>query len=472
MKILLIFPPARQSVTKLAKILEDRIPPLGIAYVAAALERKGHQVKIIDADTEGLDLEKLGKLALGYQPQVIGISTLTPTFKKARQTARCLKKLLPQVPIIFGGPHLASFPKISLEFPEIDYGVIDEGEITICELLDALEQNKSVDQVKGVVYRKEGKIIQTKPRELIQDLDSIEFPAWHLLPMDKYWQTISREKKFATMISSRGCPFNCLFCDPEGRLGKKFRGRSSDNIVKEIELLYNNYGIKEIVFYDDTFTFDRQRIVDFSKLMIEKKLPVIWECRTRVDRVDEELLKIMKKAGCYRIRYGVESGNEKILQVLRKGITKEQVRKAFSFSKRYKIETFAYFMIGSPQEDKETIQDTINFVLELDPDFVIFSTTLVFNKGNDLFKWAAQKGYIANDYWQRFVRGEDLDPYPVLETDNLSKEEKLAYTQLAYRRFYIRPSFILKKLKEFRHPKRFFKYSLVFFQILLNRVKN
>ncbi|GAG88770.1 unnamed protein product, partial [marine sediment metagenome] len=260
-----------------------------------------------------------------------------------------------------------------------------------------------------------------------------------------------------------------LFCDPEGRMGKKFRPRSPENILKEIKILYNQYNIREICFYDDTFTVDRERIVQLCKELIKRNLDLIWECRTRVDCVDGELLKLMAQAGCYRIRFGVEAGNEKILKVLRKGITKEQARNAFRWSKKYGIETFAYFMLGSPEEDKITMKESIDFALELNVDYALFSPTLVFNKGSDLFKWAVSQGCIDPDYWNRFVRGEDLDPYPVLETPQLDRQTKLNYSRKAYRRFYLRPSFIFKKILDIKDPRKITKYSLIFFQIILRK---
>lgn len=471
LKILLIYPRYSDKVSSLARLLKTKIPPLGLLYIGASLEKGGRQVKIIDAEAEEISLDKLGKLAKNYQPQLIGISVTTPTFKKARQTAKYLKRILPDIPIIFGGPHLASFPKISLEFPEIDFGVVEEGEITICELVEAIEKNKDFNQVRGVVFRQNKEIIQTEPREMIQNLDELPIPAWHLIDPKKYQDIMSKRKRFATMMSSRGCPYNCLWCDPEGRFGKKFRGRSAKNLLKEIELLYNKHKIKEILFYDDTFTVNRQRIVNLCNKLIEKKWDLIWECRTRVNLVDKKLIKLMAKAGCYRIRFGVESGNKNVLKFIRKGITKDQARQSFAWAKKYRIETFAYFMIGLPTETEKTIEETINFALELNPDYVMFSPTLVFNKGNDLFKWAAENGYIEKDYWTRLVRGENLDMFPILNTPKISKEKVIQYTKKAYRKFYFRPSFILKTIKKINNFKKLINYPLIAIGLLSGNFK-
>ncbi|MBU2564041.1 B12-binding domain-containing radical SAM protein [Patescibacteria group bacterium] len=471
MKVLLIYPHYSKTTNTFFRFLKNKIPPLGLLYIGSALKEKSHEVKIIDAEEKKIDLESLGKLTKNYNPQIIGISTTTPVFKRARETATYLKKILPNVPIIFGGPHLASFPKISLEFKEIDYGIIGEGEITICELVDAIEKKQDPGKIKGIVFRKNNEIIQTESREMIQDLNKISLPAWSLIDIRKYQDIMSKRDAFATMISSRGCPYNCFWCDPEGRFGKKFRARSADNMIKEIDLLYNKYGIREILFYDDTFTVDRQRVIDFCNTIIKQKFDLIWECRTRVNLVDEKLIKLMAKAGCYRIRFGIESGNEKILKFIRKGITKEQARNAIGWCKKYKIEIFTYFMLGLPTETEKTMKETIKFAIELNPDYTTFSPTIAFNRGNDLFKWAAEKGFIEKDYWERFVRGENISPYPQLKTDKLKEDTVRSYSKMAYRKFYLRPSFVLKKLSNYRNIKNLKKYLLIGIAFLFGKIE-
>lgn len=471
MRTLLIYPRYSKESSSLAKLLKNKIMPLGLLYVASSLEKAGHEVKIIDAEAKNLDNAEVVKIAQKFKPEVIGISATTPTFKTCRETAQALKKVFPETPIVLGGPHLASFPKISLEFAEIDFGVVGEGEITIVELFDALKNKVDLGKIKGIVFRKDGEIIQTEPREMIADLDQLPLPAWEKIDVSDYRDILSRRKKIAVMISSRGCPYNCLWCDPEGRFGKKFRGRSPKNLIKEIKLLYEQYNIREIIFYDDTFTVDRERIVGLCDLLVKENLDLLWECRTRVNLVDEELLALMKKAGCYRIRFGVESGNDEVLKFIRKGITKQQVRNAFAWTKKYGMETFAYFMLGLPTETEKTMQETIDFALEIDPDYATFSPTAVFNHGNDLFKWAAAKNYIPLNYWEKFVKGKNLDPFPVLNTDQLKKEAVFKFSKKAYQKFYLRPSFLLGKIKNVRNLSNIKKYLVLITAFLTGKVK-
>jgi radical SAM superfamily enzyme YgiQ (UPF0313 family) len=199
---------------------------------------------------------------------------------------------------------------------------------------------------------------------------------------------------------------------------------------------------------------------------MQRKLDIIWECRTRVDCVNEDLLKKMGNAGCYRIRFGVEAGNERILKVLKKGITKEQARNAFKWSIQEGIETVAYFMLGSPEENEETMVDSIDFALELYPEYVLFSPTRTVNQGSYLFKWAVEEGYIDADYWRRFVRGEGVDPFPILDTKQLSKEKTLEYVRMTYKRFYFNKSYIFKSLKRIKDLKMLKTYTRISLALL------
>ncbi len=464
MRTLLISPKYSEDVSSLSRILKSKIPPIGLAYIAAALEKAKHKVKIVDAEAEDMGKDDLQQVAKDYNPELVGISVTTWTFRKGKEIARYIKKALPDVPIVVGGPHLASFPVETMEYKEFDFGVIGEGEITICELVDRLENQIDFSDVEGIAYRKDGGVIVTKPREYIKNLDELSIPAWHLLPINKYKDILTRRNHFASIISSRGCPFNCTYCDPDGRFGRWFRTRSPENIMQEMELLYNEYGIHEICFYDDTFTANKERILELCNKLINRDLDIIWECRTRVDCIDEELIKKMSAAGCYRIRFGIESGNEEILKVLKKRITKKQTTQAFKWTKNEGIETLAYFMLGSPEENEETLQNTIDFALELKPDYVLFSPTRTIGQGSELFKWAAEKGYTDADYWKRFVKGENLDPFPYLETELLSKEVVLKYTRLAYHKFYFRPSFIFKTFSKVS-IRTFMSYFLIALQM-------
>ena len=450
------------SFNHLMDIIRGVYPPLGLASIASSLEQKDHKVEIIDAEAEKLPLEQIEERLRIFAPDVVGLSATLLTFESARESARYIKKIYPDIPIIIGGPHLAGYPESTMELREFDFGVIGEGEITICELVDAIEKGSDMDNVDGIVYRDNGVIKMTHPRKLIENLDALPFPAWHLLPIDKYSYFFSKTRDYAAMIINRGCPFSCLFCDTQAILGNKIRTRSPEDVVDEMEMLHEIYGIREIFFYDDTFTLNKKYTIELCDEMISRDLDMIWECKTRVDCIDDILLNKMFDAGCFRIRYGIESGNDKILKVLRKGTTVEQSRNAAMLTKSKGIEVFAYFMFGSPEENEETLRDTINFAMEIEPEYVFFNITTPFPPGSALYEWAAENKYIEEDYWLRFMLGENLDPHPFILTECLDRKTLLKYHRIAYLRFYLRPIQILshlRKIKDLNTLKKYLVYG-------------
>jgi len=458
MKIALVNPyfsrNMRFVIPKIIQKVRGKYPPLGL---------------IVDAEAGELSAGNIAEQAADFSAELVGITITTWTVNHARKIARAVRKKIPDIRIAVGGPQVKAFPRLTLKFSEFDYGVIGEGDMTFPELVDSLENNKPLSKVKGVVFRKSSKIIQTPAREYCPDLDKLPSPSWHLLPIKKYHDMLTRRKQFMVMITSRGCPFNCTFCDPRNTLGKQFRAWGADRLFYEVKVLYDKYGIREIMFFDDLFTFDRKRVIDFCRKMIKSSMNLIWDCRTRVNCIDEELIKWMKKAGCYRVRFGVESGNQKILNSLNKGITLEQVRRAFALARKYRIESMAYYMLGSPGETKETLRQTIDFAVKLDSDYALFAVTSLMPPGSSLFAWAADEGYIARDYWERFVSGEKLDPYPTLSTPQLPEKTLRGYHQLAHRCFYLRPIIFFRTLRRLRSWIAFKNSLQIFISLVLRR---
>jgi radical SAM superfamily enzyme YgiQ (UPF0313 family) len=342
-----------------------------------------------------------------------------------------------------GGPHVNIYPQETMQIKEIDFLILGEGEEPLRDLLDNINQIEKLHEIKGIVFKDGDKVVNTGPRELIKNLDAIPFPARELLPYKKYFSVISSKFPVTTMFTSRGCPYQCLFCD-RPHLGKVFRARSAQNVVDEMKEC-QNLGIKEIFIYDDTFGVDRQRVIDICKKITEQGLNVGWDVRTRVDTVDEEVLLYMKKAGCQRIHYGVEAGTQKILNVLRKGITLEQAERAFKMTKKIGIATLGYFMIGSPGETKEDILQTIKFINKVDPDFVHISTTTPF-PATDLYRLGLEKGILPKDFWREFALNPTSNFKPCAWEENLTKEELSQLLKRAYLSFYFRPKYIFKKV--------------------------
>lgn len=475
MRILLVNPSLiKADVGHYSKVIEKKrgvYPPLGLAYVAAALEEVGHVVKIVDCDADLSALDNVGEIACQFNPVAVGIYVMTWTFLQANEIVAKIKKRLPDVKFVMGGPNVTSFPEKSLKYSEFDYAVYGEGEITVVELARAIEKDvgvKDLKKIRGIIFRDGVKIVVNETRPLIEDLDSISFPAWHLLPLGEYFDIFTRHARFATMVTSRGCPFDCAYCDRLNRMGKTWRSRSAENIVDEMEFLVNTYGIREFMFFDDNFIIDAKRVYALCDEILSRGLDVLWEVRARVDMVDEPLLKRMREAGCYRIRYGMEVGDDQVLKTLKKDITVEQIRHASKITKEAGIEIFAYFMMGSPGESRQTLQKTLDLAIEIDPDFVAFSKTILII-GSELFDWGVREKQISPDYWEKFLLGEEKDPAPGISTEILPQQELDEFVSTATSKFYFRPNYILKRITNIRSPTQFLRQIMLGFNLFYSK---
>ena len=416
------------------------LPPLGLAYIASFLEKNEYDVKILDVEALNLTSKESRKLILEEKADVIGITCMTSTFPGVLEAAKFAKES--GAIVVLGGPQINAFPELSVSNKFVDYGICGEGEHAMLEIVEAVE-NKSLDkikEIKGIVYKQGGKVI-INGATVVEKLDELPFPAWHLLPMDKY-SAIIAEKPIVTMITTKGCPFQCGFCFKQPA-DKFWRKRSPKNVVDEIEYCIKNYHIKEVMFYDDTLTLDKTHIQGICKEILKRNLKIKWEGPTRVDCIDEPLLKLMKKSGCKLLRFGVESGDERILKVMNKRIDLEKVKRAFKLAEKVGIQTFAYFIIGYYSDTPESMNRTINFAVSLNPDWVMFTIATPYPK-TSLFDLSVKDKLIDPKYWEKYTKGEDVGRMPYLVDD---AEE---WSKKAYRKFYFRPSFVLKKLKNLK----------------------
>jgi len=376
MNILLLFAPNTDIRSRYSILpnLRGAVYPLGVGYIARVLELGGHNVTFIDCQFPYNTTEVINRTIKDKKIDIVGISSSTPNSYKAYWLVKNVKKNFPALPIIFGGPHVAAIKsKIYQECPEVDFLVFGEGEETTKELVKTIQNKESLSKVRGIAYKINGKIKVNKQRPLIKDLDTIPYPAYHLSNLQEYKPKIGtfRVLPFANIITSRGCPYKCIFC---GRIAWRHicRTRSVGNILGEIDILVRRYGVKEIAFFDDTFTLNRERIVKLCNGLIRKYPGLIWRCYSRVNHVDLELLKLMKRAGCYSIGYGIESGDDEILRIMRKGITTDLCRKAVKWAKQAGIEVRTYYMLNNLGDTRETIEKTINFSKELDSELADF----------------------------------------------------------------------------------------------------
>ncbi|MFA4907704.1 MAG: radical SAM protein, partial [archaeon] len=362
MKILLV-----SSRTKFGKY-GSTLPPLGLASVASRLVKEGFEVRILDQPTERTTKEGFEEYLLREKPDVITFGAFTMEMPEVAEEARAAKRVLPNVKTVIGGYHVISLPTETLdEFKEFDFGAAGEGQCLV-NLANALRSNLDFADFKGIVYRENGKAVYTGAPPKIMDLDGIPFPTYDLLPMKKYryQQERTKDRQYFTMMTMRGCPFQCTFCANAG----SFAGmRSVKNVLEEIDVLYNKYGVRAIGFLDDTFNITKERVMELCEGLIKRNYDLVWGCLCRVAPVDDEMLGAMKKAGCAKISYGVESGNQEILNLMKKGITLEQIRNTFALTRKNGIITLAYAMINHPDETRENINETKKFVKSLKPDY-------------------------------------------------------------------------------------------------------
>ncbi len=351
-RILLVYPP----ITKFERYSSNigssggQQIPLGIFYLASFLQTKGYSAKVLDAESENLSYKDIIDCIKTQRFDVLGISTTTVAFHRTLELSEKIKEAIPNITIVVGGPHVSSQPRETLKFAQIDYAIANEGEETLVELLDALSAETSIDKIKGLIYRKGVDIIKNEKCPYIKDIDSIPFPAYdQISDFYKYTPPSNNYKKLpvANIITSRGCPNNCTFCD-NNTFGRATRIRSAENIVAEIELLIKKYGIKEIAFVDDTFTVRPNRIYELFKLVKSKGLSFHWTCMARINTVDDNLLRYMKNNGCWNISFGIESGDENILENIHKNIKLKDVENVVGLCHKLKIKTRGFFIVGHP----------------------------------------------------------------------------------------------------------------------------
>ncbi len=433
MRILLIHPPSRKPNRE-----DVVVPPLGLAYLAALVEREGHKVKILDAFALGMSWSEFEAQVKKEKADLIGMGGMTPTIDN---TLRAIKICRPYTStLVVGGPHLSVQPQeFFWDCPEVDFGIVGEGEIAFLRLVKKLEEGKDPGEVPGLV----GSEKKSRPGNFINDLDSIPFPARYLLPHQAYRYALWPGKRITTMITSRGCPYQCIFCD-KSIFGSKWRARSSQNVLEEIEQIVKDLKIQSIIIYDDLFTLNKQRVIEICQGILDRGLRIEWKCEGRVDRVDGEMLGWMKRAGCSLIAYGVESGNQIGLDYLQKKITLPQIREAFELTRRAGIRPMAYFILGIPVETFEQSLKTIAFARELNPEYAQFSILSPY-KGTRLYDEAKAKG------WYREVEANnpfDKDQKrPVVLSENWSDGNLREILKQAHKRFYFRGGYILNRLQ-------------------------
>lgn len=468
MRVALVFPPYTHKIfsENLSTVDEEfcLAPPIILAYVAAILERHGHKVTLIDARALNLSKEDVLKQLKLFQPDILMFRSETYHFHEALEWVRYFKESL-KIPVVTGGINLTLYPKETLSYPEIDYGIIGEAIESLPRFLAALENADSFKQIPGLVYKdSNGSIMINPPSEKYVDFDLYPFPARHLLPNEKYYSFISQLKNFTIMLTSTGCPFRCTFCAIHPNT--KYRVRSPKNVVDEIEICYRDFNVREIDFFDAVLFCGKERVTEIFREMKKRKINIEWSCRSRVDVVDEDILRDAATAGCRQIYYGIESVDHRVLGAINKDIKLEQIKQAIKWSKKYGIRTMGFFMVGNPGETKESVRKTIAFAKELGLDFIQVCRTIA-KPGSDLDKIMIEK--TGKDYWRNYILGIKINGRLPAPWTNLSQSEIEALTKEFYLKFYLRPSILWRRFLQLKSFQEFARYIKVGWKMLLQR---
>lgn len=437
------------------RVIDTPMPPLGILYIAAVLEKEGYKVQVFDvfSHEEKEFVEKLVK----FKPDLIGLSVSTTQLTHAKRISNILRKKLPETSIVCGGVHVTALPSESLKELNADFAVVGEGEYTMLDLCDKLESGNSLHKVKSLVYKKNGEIVQNERRELIENLNELPFPARHLLDFE--WYLIPPGsirgvwlKRATTLITSRGCPYRCIYCGSNLIFGRKVRRRSVENVIAEIEYIEDVYKIDGMWFLDDTFTLNKKWAIDFCRKLRKNKIDLTWGCQTRVNAVSEDLLVEMKKSGCIQLDVGVESGSEKILNVLQKDTNPIQIKNTFSIAKKVGVRTMASFMIGNPEETIEDIIKTRELAKKINPDFTFFFFTTPY-PGTKLNKMAIE------NHW---IRDANYSNWLIRQTETPMMEINFTWNELTKIRSGLQNNFVFRNyISTLKNPSYVLNFLLL-----------
>jgi radical SAM superfamily enzyme YgiQ (UPF0313 family) len=430
-------------------IAGERWPQTGLAYLAAVLLEDGHECRILDAMAEKIGVDETIRKISAFSPDLILIHITTPTFRNDAKVVELISQSAIrnlQSKIGFTGTHGSVLPEESLHESVADFAIVGEAEETLRELVSKLSSDW--ENIQGLAFRKSKTQIQiNQSRPLIANLNSLPFPARQLLPNEKYRMPFFAEEPFVTIIPSRGCPYQCTFCRAGAVWGERVRLRSAGNVCEEIERVISDLQIHNVVFMTDALTLKKSWTVELCELIKTRNLKIRWIGNSRVDAVDLELLKLMKSAGCELLSYGIESGNQAILDRAKKKITIAQSEQAIQLTKQAEILAFAYFILGLPGETRETINQTIAFAKKINPDYVNFHIATPF-PGTELYQIAIDNKWLITDDWSQFEEQGSA----VMRTEQLTAQDLVKAQKMAMRRFYFRPQQIAKEIKRVRNP--------------------
>lgn len=455
MRITLILTPNKLNPNLASNIIKEDhsglVPPLNLMSVAALFEAENVEVQLIDMVAEQLTysdtLERINK----FSPDLLGFTLSTTSFHPVLNWITRFKEDS-KLPVIVGGQHVKYFCNEIMTYPVIDYAVIGEGEIIIPQFIRAFKNNKDFFNLKSLAWRDKNNDlhIDTTLQEVL-DIDSVPLPSRHLIKNELYYSILSQKKHFTAMLSARGCPYRCTFCDQKA---PQWRERTSKSFVQEIKNNYEKYGIRDFDIYDSTFTANKKRVVEICDEIEKSGLDVGWTIRSRVDSVNEEVLQALKRGGCHTIMYGIESSNPEILKTLKKQIRPDKIKKVINYTHDLGINILGFFMLGAPGETLETIEDTIKFSLELPLQYAQYAVVTPY-PDTELYEYYQDNGL--EDYWSEYTKDSSKERKIELMGTDLKRDYVEGRANKAWRQFYFRPHIIwnqARKISSFSRVKR------------------
>lgn len=472
MRVLLLNPPFENTlkigIDSELMDMAGSFPPVGLLYIASELEKYDFMIKIIDCPAEKISHHKLADEIKKFNPDIVGITTFTTTMIDVLISAQNIKKINPKTVIVLGGHHIHSYPEISVNYNNIDYIIKGEGEYSFAQLCNAIKNNCSIEEIKkikGIGFKEDNKIFLNNSPAHIKDIDSLKFPERKYVKTEKYFSVFDSKNPEISIISSRGCPFNCTFCfAPE----KKYRSRTTENITDEIIKYVKEEKAKNFFFFDDLFSLNSQKIIEISRNIINLNLKIKWSFRGRINSITEEALKIAKKAGLTRIQFGIESFDENVLKACNKNIKKEDILNTIKLCKKYNIQTVGNFMIGLPLQTKEIFLNDIKIAIKCGLDFAEFNifTPLPLTAA---YYQALEEKKISHDFWKEFA----IDPIANRHnfkmqyyTAHLSENEQFELCKIAFKKFYLRPKYLFLRLRTIRSFHQFYLHAISAIKLL------
>lgn len=416
-------------------------PPITLALLGTISEKWG-PVRLLDGDVESLTIDELLADLRSFAPDLVVVNTGFPSIDSDMSIARRIKEELPGVRVLAFGVYFTMLEKQAFEnYPFLDFCLVGEPEMTFAELLQNLaEPEPALHEICGLMYREDNALRVNPPRPLLQDLDQLPIPDRGLLKNERY-RLPHNNKTFTLINTARGCPYSCTYCIVKTYYGKKARRHSLEHILEEVQDCRENFGIQDFLFWEEVFSLDKDFVRGFCQAVIDKGWNIRWAATTRVTAVDAETLALMKRAGCYLIGLGIESGSQSILDAAKKGQKIEDVRRAVKLARHAKIQTMGHFIFGLPGETRATAEQTIDFMLELDLDYMQCYCAVPYPK-TELGELAKTHGWIRSEKWSSF----DFGGNSILETSTMKPADVDYFRRKAFRRFYFRPSYIAGKI--------------------------